>query len=347
MPDLSDLTAPVAPTALPALSTPPTMTDPANFADRADQHVAEVVAQVPLQNAANANVHHNAQSAYVAAQVAVPAAELSVAARDQAQAHALTAINAPGTWATSSSNLALVTGLATITLDQVGKLFAKGQNVTVARTSNPVVQAPAIITNFVPGTGVMTFALGEPTAAGTYSDWTISIAPPPGSFVRLTYDNRATLRGVSAMPGGAAMVDGLGMFLHAAGSTELDDDETCFATGTGRWLLVAANLEVVNGWLQPLLDQCNVGSVNGSMLSAITSINAVTSATLTAPAAGAAPGDRVIVTPPGALQAWGTFYGFVPALDTVSIVIANSHGSTTLTTNVAGTWRFTVLKELT
>lgn len=56
MPGLSDLIAPVAPTALPAFSTPPSLTNPVNFAERADTHVAEVVAQVPLLNAENAKV---------------------------------------------------------------------------------------------------------------------------------------------------------------------------------------------------------------------------------------------------------------------------------------------------
>lgn len=335
-------------TLLPTLPTPPnSVARPGTFNSDSDATFAKLPDVV---NAWNSNVtafNDGVISVAANKDTALQARDAALAAAVIAQEWASNAINAPGTWATSSSNLALVAGVATITLDQLGKLFAKGQNVTVARTSNPLVQAPAIITNFVPGTGVMTFALGEPTAAGTFNDWTVSIAPPPGSFVRLPYDNRATLRGVSAMPGGAAMVDGLGMFLHATGSTELDDGETCFATGTGRWLLVAANLEVINGWLQPLLDQCNVGSVNGATVSSLTSIGAVASGTLSAPAAGAAPGDRVIVTPPGPLQAWGTFYGYVPAVDTVSIVISNSHGSTTLTTNVAGTWRFTVLKELT
>lgn len=335
-------------TVLPTLPTPPnSVTRPGTFNADADATFAALPAVVLAWNANVTAFNDGVTSVATDKVTTLQARDDALAAAVIAQDWASSAINAPGTWATSSSNLVLAAGTATITLDQMGKLFAKGQNITVARTSNPLVQAPAIITNFVPGTGVMTFALGEPTAAGTYSDWTISIAPPPGAFVRITYDNRSSLRGVSAMPGGAAMVDGLGMFLHAAGSTELDDDETCFATATGRWLLVAANLDVVNGWLQPVLDQCNVGSINGSVLSSLTSINAVTSATLTAPAAGAVPGDRVIVTPPGALQAWGTFYGFVPTLDTVSIVIGNSHGSTALTTNVAGTWRFTVLKELT
>lgn len=66
------------PTAIPALSPAPTFADPANFEERADTHVAEVVAMVPLLNAENQKVFANAQTAYEGGQLANAARGLAV-----------------------------------------------------------------------------------------------------------------------------------------------------------------------------------------------------------------------------------------------------------------------------
>ena len=62
------------------------------------------------------------------------------------------------------------------------------------------------------------------------------------------YDSRASLRSTT---GTYAVVEGLGLFRFAAGSDEPDDDESCFATGTGRWLLEAAHWDLVDSWQAP------------------------------------------------------------------------------------------------
>jgi hypothetical protein len=59
--------APVAPTLIAELGVPPSINDPVNFDDRADQHVQAVVNMVPQQNAANINTYNNALIAYQAA----------------------------------------------------------------------------------------------------------------------------------------------------------------------------------------------------------------------------------------------------------------------------------------
>ena len=67
-----------APTAIPPLSPAPTFADPANFEPRADVHVAEVVAMVPLLNAENQKVFANAQAAFEGGQLANAARGLAV-----------------------------------------------------------------------------------------------------------------------------------------------------------------------------------------------------------------------------------------------------------------------------
>ncbi|MDZ7862461.1 hypothetical protein [Acidovorax sp.] len=182
MPGLSDLIAPVAPTALPAFSTPPSLTNPVNFAERADAHVAEVVAQVPLQNAANANVHHNAQAAYLAAQVAVPAAEVTLAARDQALAHALTAINAPGTSATSTTLLTIEGEGSEPGFEiETGKDFVAGSYVTLAHADNVM---HGVLLAYDKPSGAAQMLVLSSRGAGTYSSWTLALSGPPDNTPR-------------------------------------------------------------------------------------------------------------------------------------------------------------------
>lgn len=92
-------------------------------------------------------------------------------------------------------------------------------------------------------------ALSEPGVTG---DWVTSGIPI------YTYDNRANLRGLK---GGLAVVEGLGLFSHASGSDEPDDDESCFATATGRWLLAAVSWDVVDAWR--LVDEEEGGGQGG------------------------------------------------------------------------------------
>ncbi|KRC20160.1 hypothetical protein [Acidovorax sp. Root219] len=181
MPGLSDLIAPVEPTALPALSTPPSLTNPVNFAERADVHVAEVVAQVPLQNAANANVHHNAQASYLAAQVAVPAAVTAVAAREDAQAAAITAINAPGTLATSTTSMTVAQGEPAF-LIEADKNLRAGMFVTISAPGGQVMYGR--IQFYDNATGDIEVFVSHTEGAGTYSQWTVAVSGPPARFPR-------------------------------------------------------------------------------------------------------------------------------------------------------------------
>jgi hypothetical protein len=70
-----------------------------------------------------------------------------------------------------------------------------------------------------------------------------------GSLTAVAYEGRADLR--TDETSGWAVVDGLGLFQYVAGSDEPDDDESCFATTNGRWLLQAVHWDVVDAWQLP------------------------------------------------------------------------------------------------
>lgn len=57
------------------------------------------------------------------------------------------------------------------------------------------------------------------------------------SIESVSYDQRNKLRTTNGADGALVFVEQLGSFKFKAGDTTVDDDETCFATSTGRWLL--------------------------------------------------------------------------------------------------------------
>lgn len=193
-----------------------------------------------------------------------------------------------------------------------------------------------------------------------------------------TYDDRSTLRTTAADAGDLALVDGLGLFIFDVGSDEPDDDESCFATATGRWLLQAVHWDVVDAWQLPEVEERNEYDedepqrwaaqaadaaaaaapaaasaefaasfaskvLTGTAASAITSVAAVSQVSFTGTVTGAAVGDRVIATPPDALGACIAAYARVTATNTVTVYLNNP--SAAFQTLVAGTWQITVIKS--
>jgi hypothetical protein len=63
------------------------------------------------------------------------------------------------------------------------------------------------------------------------------------------YENRGQLRTATPTQGAQALVRGVGLFIWVSGDTSLDDDETCFATASGRWLLEAIGWDFVDSQL--------------------------------------------------------------------------------------------------
>ena len=68
------------------------------------------------------------------------------------------------------------------------------------------------------------------------------------SLNRILYDDRNNLRTATSQVDDSAVVEGLGLFMWANSKEEPDDDETCFTTATGQWLLQAPSWDLINAW---------------------------------------------------------------------------------------------------
>ena len=188
-----------------------------------------------------------------------------------------------------------------------------------------------------------------------------------GGVSSVAYDNRANLRSQSPVNGEMAVIDGLGLFVFATGSDEPDDDESCFATATGRWLLQAVHWDVVDTWQlpddeardaydedEPLRFASRFASkvLTGSATCAITSVAAVASTAFTGAVTGAAVGDRVIATPPAQLGSTAaetgqlSYHAWVSAANTVTVMLTNASAAAATTNAAVRTaWPVTVIKS--
>lgn len=294
------------------------------------------------------NVFNNATEAKTSADTAATKASESVAAADIAVIAAQTAVNSPGSMATSTTSLALSSGDKVLVLAEADKDFAVGQFLVVSSVASPTVNymTGRVKAYDKPGKS-LTMGDITPNGAGTHADWSIAVGVGPSNVPRVAYDNRATLRTMTPVQSASVVVSGLGLFTFDQGSNEIDDDETCFATGTGRWLLEAASMDVVDGWFKFQLDQLLSMPVTlfGSARSLLTSVGAAQNVVAaTAVCYGASVGDRVLVTPPGPLQYGAGCWGAVTAPDLVTVYI-NNPSAGNAATNVAGIFRFVVFKE--
>lgn len=330
-----------APPVITALPTPPDPNDRATFNTRAYPWSVAQQTLATEANAVAANVYANATEAAAqaelattngAAQVALAAeqAELAIA---QAVAAALSAdaaraiANFAGVWSTLTGPLN-----KPATVYHAGLFYVLVNNLASVSASEP----------------------------GVTADWIAS----GGGMPSYTYDQRGDLR---ASSGQFAVVDGLGLFQHVAGSDEPDDDESCFATATGRWLLQAVHWDVVDAWQlpddavrddddedEPLRFASSFASkvLTGSATCAITSVANAASTSFTGTVTGAAVGDRVIATPPAQLGATATetgqmgYHAWVSAANTVTVMLTNPSASVANTNTAIHTaWPITVIKS--
>lgn len=185
------------------------------------------------------------------------------------------------------------------------------------------------------------------------------------SLMPIAYSDRANLRTLLPVAGALVLVDGLGLFQFAAGSDEPDDDESCFAAASGRWLLMCPSWDVVNDWQLPDDDARDAWDedeparfansfaskvLHGTATCAITSVAGQSSVTFTGTVAGAAIGDRVIATPPAPLGDTATTTGylschaFVSAANTVAVVLCAPYYAATTNPAIRTAWPITVIK---
>ena len=162
----------------------------------------------------------------------------------------------------------------------------------------------------------------------------------------LAYADRAQLRTLTS---GSAIVRGLGLFTWEADSTELDDDETCFATAGGAWVLTAAGPDAVRAlWLaeisalQSALTRHLAKFLRAGFAMSATSLAANAEVTFTVALDGASSGDSVVVTPVATLASAVSCVGVVTAAGTVTVSVRNASSSTATLT--PGTWQVLVIK---
>ncbi len=168
--------------------------------------------------------------------------------------------------------------------------------------------------------------------------------PPTQS---LAYNNRANLRSQSPAAGALAIVDGLGLFVWESGSSEPDDDESCFATATGRWLLQCVHWDVVGDWQLP--DDAARDEGLGRILRApaacpITSVAATAQASFAAYIQGAAVGSAVLATPTTRIDSRLSVVACVLAPGVVTVSLNNP--SAAIASIVPANWLVTVFKEI-
>ena len=180
-------------TTITALPTPPTRSDPANFRTRADAFMAALPTFATETNTVADEVNTNATTATTQAGIATTQAgtattqavtattQASIATTKAAEAaaSALTAVNAPGTSATSVSGLAVGTGSKSLTI-QTGKVISVGMFMTITSTASPENWMHGEVTSYDSGTGALVVSVETAAGAGTISAWTVAVSGPKG-----------------------------------------------------------------------------------------------------------------------------------------------------------------------
>ena len=213
---------------------------------------------------------------------------------------------------------------------------------------------------------VLVNSLSDVTASepGVSADWLESSG---GGIGILAYESRGDLRAMTPADGAMAVVKGVGLFVWLAGSDEPDDDESCFATSTGRWLLEAASWDLVDTWQlpddeardaydedEPARFASSFASkvLTGTATCSITSVSTTASTSFDGTVTGAAVGDRVIATPPANLGATNadtarlSYHAWVSAANTVTVMLTNaSVAAATTNTAIRTAWPITVIKS--
>ena len=353
-------------------------------ADQVGLTTAAGAAQVALAAAHVATASSQATASATSASQAAASASQATASASQAAASAAQAAASAAQAAAHSHVIADVTGLQA-QLDGI----ATGATAYTHPANHP----PSIITQdasnrFVADTEKATWNAKQAALVSGTNIKTIggvSLLGPgdipiaSASLANFAYANRANLRALSPSAGDAAVVGGLGLFVWEPSSVEIDDDETCFATTLGCWLLQAAHPEhVFASWTadvsrletqsaslesrsaslesrsaslesrSALLEAATAKTLHGKFAMPVTSVGATSSIDIIATVTGAAVGDSVFATPGDVFgnsatdRARLSLSAHVSATNTVTVSIRNPSAAAASMT--ASTWRVTVIK---
>jgi hypothetical protein len=159
----------------------PTRADPENFSARGDalmtalpDFVTETNLLAGELNTALADAQTAAGNASTHAGTASTQAGIATTKAGEAAASAATALNAPGTTATSTTSLTIGTGSKSLTI-QTGKSIAVGASVIIAYTTTPANRMSGVVTAYDSGTGALTVTADATGGSGTYTAWTVSL----------------------------------------------------------------------------------------------------------------------------------------------------------------------------
>lgn len=177
-----------------------------------------------------------------------------------------------------------------------------------------------------------------------------------------TYENRNNVRSMTPNNGDQIVIEGLGLFVWKNVTDEVDDDETCFATTSGRWLLQGISLDVLFSFNNLLKEEINdntdlkIFEAENELKTyvsdrytriytlkkdpAIASVSANTSVNFTCNIVGAKVGDAVSISPTLLPYNLSTF-GIVTATDVVTVYINNHTASSG--SIPAGLWSVAVI----
>jgi hypothetical protein len=170
---------------------------------------------------------------------------------------------------------------------------------------------------------------------------------------RYTYANRSNLRTGTPADGAQAVVEALGYFVFYVGSTELDDDESCFVTSNGCWLLEAISWGAMESYVStvredieadlPVIPGMPSAFLYGSLNPGLGTIAAGTQTTFNISVTGALPGDTAFVSPPSAGSKEIAISWFCTT-SAVQVVVSNT-SVTVSGTAPSGTWRAVVIQQ--
>lgn len=131
------------------------------------------------------NASSSASAAATSATNAAASASQALSSKNSAEASALTAVNAPGTNATSSTSntIDLVTP-KTFTI-QTGKALVAGQFLSIAFVTNPLNYLLAQIQSYNSVTGQLIVNVIDAKGSGTYSSWSIGLTAASNGVVQV------------------------------------------------------------------------------------------------------------------------------------------------------------------
>lgn len=157
----------------------PSRTDTeADFSDDADDFAAALPPLASEMNASIAGINEAAVAIDAGVSEVADNAAATLGFRNDAQAAAVTALNAPGTIATSATTMALSVGAKTCTI-QTDKAIAEGAYITAAKLGDGATGMSGRVTLYNPTTGVLNFTAEEVFGVvASYSSWKISLSAP-------------------------------------------------------------------------------------------------------------------------------------------------------------------------